>query len=489
MELGRIFCRKSFTKILLTSLFVVSQIDYLQASEINELSQKSVTNSAIKNYPKILSAYEKVSAAEGSVLASKGFFDIKLKQNYSDKTRGFYDGKTYDVSLEKELGVLGAKAYGGYRKSFGDFADYEGGLRTNSGGEYRAGAKFSLLRNSGIDDNRLAVILANLGLQESKIQLENIKMEIERDATKTYWKWVVGGKIYQVYEGLYQLSLVRQNQLEQRLKKGDVAQIIVHENRKNILRRKSALAKARQDFENSAIYLSLYWRNDRGLPVTPQKNQLPNIEFYLQEIADHQAKSDLELALSNRPEIRILNVKKEEQLSELKYAKNLFKPELDVDVGSSKDLGNGPNSRSQANNYANLNFSIPLQQREAKGKFAESESRLKSIRYEQQITEEKIGAEIEQIKIRIKNIIEMHDNLVEEAKLADLLEASEREKFSHGASNFFLVNLREQDTAASKAAVFEMSEKYQEALADYKLAVFRIEKEASPSDRKTLAHE
>ncbi len=123
------------------------------------------------------------------------------------------------------------------------------------------------------------------------------------------------------------------------------------------------------------------------------------------------------------------------------------------------------------------------------GKFAESESRLKSIRYEQQITEEKIGAEIEQIKIRIKNIVEMHDNLVEEAKLADLLEASEREKFSHGASNFFLVNLREQDTAASKAAVFEMSEKYQETLADYKLAVFRIEKEASSSDQKTLTHE
>ncbi len=86
--------------------------------------------------------------------------------------------------------------------------------------------------------------------------------------------------------------------------------------------------------------------------------------------------------------------------------------------------------------------------------------------------EEKINAELEQIKIQISSIVEMHHNLSEEAKLADLLENSEREKFKHGASNFFLVNLREQDTAASKAAVMEMYEKYQSALADYKMAIF-----------------
>ena len=86
--------------------------------------------------------------------------------------------------------------------------------------------------------------------------------------------------------------------------------------------------------------------------------------------------------------------------------------------------------------------------------------------------EEKIKAELEQIKIQIISIVEMHHNISEEAKLADLLEYSEREKFKHGASNFFLVNLREQDTASSKAAVVDMFEKYQSALADYKMAIF-----------------
>jgi len=459
--------------LIFTILFLnFGCLEIAKASTEKKLLHHEVTASANKNYPQILSYYEKVSAAEGTALGSLGFFDIKLKQNYTDKSRGFYDGKTTDTLLEKELGFMGAKVYGGYRKSFGSFADYEGGSITNDGGEYRAGARFSLLRDSSIDQNRLGLILANLGVLESQIQLETIKKEIERDATKAYWKWISAAKVFHIYEDLYQLSLKRQSQLEEKLKRGDVAQIIVAENKKNILRRKSALAKARQDFENSAIYLSLFWRGENGTPIVPKPNQVPEIHFSLHEIGSSQNVRDLETALSNRPELRILKIQKEQNSSQLKYAKNLFKPQLNVDLGASKDLGNGSASRSQANNYVGLDFSIPLQQREARGKTSEYESKLKSLKYEEQLLGEKIKAELEQIKIQISSIIEMHQNLLEEAKLADLLENSEREKFKHGASNFFLVNLREQDTAASKSAVIEMYEKYQSALADYKMAVF-----------------
>ena len=462
---------------IFTVLFLnFSAADFAEAAAEKKLEKKlshqEIVDSANKNYPQILSYYETVSAAQGNALSSLGFFDIKLKQNYVDKSRGFYDGKTTDTLLEKELGVMSAKVYGGYRKSFGSFADYDGGSRTNTGGEYRAGAKFSLLKDSLIDPNRLRVILANLGVEESKIQLETIKKEIERDATKAYWKWVAAERVFHIYDDLYQLSLRRQKQLEEKLKKGDVAGIIVAENKKNILRRKSALAKARQDFENSAIYLSLFWRDENGLPVIPKPNQVPEVHFSLHEIANSQIVQDLQTALSNRPELRILKIQKKQNSSQLKYSKNLFKPQLDFDLGASKDSGNGPDSRGQSNNYVGLDFSIPLQQREARGKTAQYESKLKSIKYEQQLVEEKIRAELEQLKIQISSIVEMHQNLVEEAKLADLLENSEREKFKHGASNFFLVNLREQDTAASKAAVIEMYEKYQDALADYKMAIF-----------------
>jgi len=443
-----------------------------QEDRKKELTCEMVVNSALVNYPKILSYYEKVKAGEGQSLAARGAFDIKLKQEYKDKTKGYYDGKTNDILLEKELGFLGSKIYGGYRKSYGDFAAYEGASITNSGGEYRFGGKVSLLKNRDIDENRLGVILADLSLQESKIQLEKIKVEIERDATQAYWKWFVSGEIYRIYGELYQLSLVRQSQLEQRLKSGDVAKIIVDENRKNILRRKTAMIKAEQDFDNNAIYLSLFWRDQSGKPHIPHKNQLPKIAIKLTEISKIEITKDIDLALQNRPEIRFLKIKKEEEFNQLKYAKNLYQPQLDVEFESSKDLGQGSPTRANTNNSIGLNLSIPLQQRQAEGKSLKAESMLNLLKFEQKIAEEKIEVELNQIHTRIKNIIEMHKNLVEEADLAHVLEEAEREKFKHGASNFFLVNMRESDTATSKAIAMEMFEKYQEALADYRAAIF-----------------
>ena len=466
-------------KLMRIKLFAVAAIFWqiLPASSAiaeskKELLPQEVVSNAKTHYPKILSYYEKVSSAEGSVLSSIGFFDVKLKQKYTDNSRGFYDGKTHDILLEKELGFLGSKLYGGYRKSFGSFPIYDGDMDTNRGGEYRVGGKVSLLKNSSIDENRLNLILSKLNLSESKVQLEIIKRQIERDAIKAYWKWVGSANIFHIYEELYQLSITRQAQLEEKLRKGDIAQILVVENKKNILKRKSALAKAKQEFENGALYLSLFWRSEDGKPLIPKPHQVPKINFALEEIGAEKLLSDINFALLSRPEIKIIQIKKEEALNQIKYSENLFKPELDIDFSASKDLGDGPKSRAEAKNYAGIEFSLPLQQREAKGKSLEYKSKLTSLKYEEQLTEEKITTEIEQIKTQINSIVEIHNNLSEEAKLASLLEVSEREKFKQGASNFFLVNLREQDTASSKSSLIENFEKYQSAIADYKMAIF-----------------
>lgn len=165
-------------------------------------------------------------------------------------------------------------------------------------------------------------------------------------------------------------------------------------------------------------------------------------------------------------------MKSTQQSNELKYAKNLLQPELNVDFGISQDKGNGLESRSQTNNYANLNFSLPLQQREAKGKIGASEAKISALKYEKSLLEDQIKVEIDQVIIRLLTIFETHALLKEESKLAEILQNAEIEKFKHGASNFFLVNLREQDFAASQASVIEVFKEYQNAIADYNLATF-----------------
>ncbi len=469
----RIFLVNLFTASLLLLTFEALALDEKLTSKNELLTVDEVVKSAVKNYPKIFSHYDKIRAAESNLLAAKGFFDIKLKQNYSDRTRGYYDGKSYETEIEKYLGVLGSKVYGGYRKSYGKFPDYEGGSVTNSRGEFRAGAKFSLLKDRDIDQSRLSLILGSLSVEEAKIELENIKMEIARDASKAYWIWFSAGKILQIYEDLYQLALNRQKQLEVKSQKGDVAQIIAVENRKNLLKRKASLVKVRQEFEASALYLSLFWRDENGNSLKPEASHLPELTAKLPPTpSEKDFQNAQEEALKRRPEIKMLTIKSDEQLNQKKYAENLLKPQLDVEIGGSKDEGAGPSSRSQSNNYAGINFSFPLQQREGKGKLAEADSKLSALRYEKTLLEDQIRVEIDQIMVKILTISETHSLLSEEARLAEVLQNAEVEKFKHGASNFFLVNLREQDFASSKAALIEVFKEFQNSIADYSLAVF-----------------
>ncbi len=149
-----------------------------------------------------------------------------------------------------------------------------------------------------------------------------------------------------------------------------------------------------------------------------------------------------------------------------------MQPKLDLEFEASKDDGKGTLTKSQSENLVNLKFSSPLQFREAKGKIASYDAELRTISFEKQLLQDQIKNEIETILININSLAEIYKNLTKEAELAELLEKSEREKFKHGASNFFLVNLREQDTAITKASKAEVLEKYYTTIADYELAIF-----------------
>lgn len=460
------------------SLPFFSKNAFCEDQNNQHLTEKQVIKSAIKNYPKILSYYEKIAVKEGGVLEKEGYFDIKLNQKFQGKIEGYYDGKELDTLIEKQNSILGSKIYGGYRKSYGNYADYDGANFTNSGGEYRAGASFSLLRNRAIDRGRLDLINSKLELAESKIQLENIKIEIQRDASKSYWNWVISGEIYKTYLQLYELALKRNEQLKIRLKKGDIAEIILVENERNVLNRKSLMLESKRSFENSAIYLSLFFRKNDGTPKIPRFLELPNEEFLPSEISESKMQKDVESALANRPEIRIIKVQKEQETNNLSQAKNLLQPKLDVGLETSKDEGSGPSSRAQTNNSVKLDFQIPLQQREAKGKIASTESKLESLRFEEKLLRESIAAEISQIQNSINNSVEIFQNLKKEFQLSKKLEQAEKERFKQGGSDFFLINIREQEVANAKISQLKILEKYQSLKAQYRTLVFDL----MPSD-------
>ena len=464
-------------KINLFICTLIFSFSFSEKSFSNEvLTVDELVKSSIKNYPIIFAQYDRIAAAKAELIASKGAFDINLNQKYKDNTRGYYDGKSYDAEFEKYLGPFNSTIYGGYRKSYGNFPDYEGYYDTGSSGELRGGIKFSLLKDRDIDSRRLSVILSNLTIEEAEIELERIKLQIARDATQAYWNWVSSGNVLKIYDNLYQISLTRQKQLEVKSKKGDIARIIVVENQKNLLKRKSALLKMRREFESSSIYLALFWRDNNGKTIKPDIENLPALESKSLDMSKFkQLAIDEEQILLQRPEIRMINVELQKQENELKYAKNLLNPELDVEFGASKDQGSANQEIGQSRNFINLNFSVPLQQREAKGKISAAKSKLSAIKNKKSLLQDQIKQEVAQVKLKIFNVKEIYELLEQEVEMSKTLQKAELEKFNHGASNFFLVNMREQDLALSKAARIEAFKDFKNFIADYNLAIFNYD--------------
>jgi len=461
--------RITILTLILASVLVVPNIALSRT-----ISTKDIRNSVLSYYPLILSAYDDVDASLGSLKASQGVFDIRLKQEYLDYSRGFYDGRTAKTTIERQNRTLGSKVYGGYRKSDRDFEDYNGGYNTGSNGEFFAGVSIPLLQSRAIDSNRLGEILARYNFEESKVHLQNIKIQMQRDAIKAYWNWVAMSHIYQVYDDLYNLSLKRDSQLRKRYKRGDVAEIIVVENEKNLLTRKNEMLQAKVNFKNSAIYLSLFYRDEHGKPVILSRDNLPEVNFKnsTEVFSDSELEADIENAKLNRAEMQIIKINKLEQKANLKYAKNLFQPKLDINFEASKDSGSNDATISQSRNKVGATLSLPLQFSQARGKVNEARAKISAIGYQEQIALDNIMTEILQIHNNILNGSKIVENLIKEVALAKKLEKAERRKFSLGASNFFLVNFREQISANSKIKRVVAWQELQNFKADYKAARF-----------------
>ncbi|MFM8185872.1 MAG: hypothetical protein ACKN9I_02985, partial [Alphaproteobacteria bacterium] len=80
--------------------------------------------------------------------------------------------------------------------------------------------------------------------------------------------------------------------------------------------------------------------------------------------------------------------------------------------------------------------------------------------------------EINQISNSIATTTTIFNNYLNEYKLSHTLEMAERERFKQGNSEFFLINLREQEVASARINKLIAFLKYQSFKADYNVAIF-----------------
>ncbi len=446
------------------------------------LRLETVLDASAAQFPAILESLANRRAAEGAVLASEGAFDLVFSADGYDRVTGFWTGRIVNTEVRRNLRPLGATVYGGYRVSDGTFPIYEDINFTNTGGEAKIGALFSLLRNRNIDKRRFNEIDAQLGLAQADFDVLLTRIGVQRRALIAYWRWVAAGQQLKIYEELLSIAEDRQSGLEEQVRRGARAAIFLTENQQNITRRQRLTVEARRDFQAAANTLSFYYRGADGQPVIPSPSQLPpmpSAERFaaILDAAESGPDAPISSALARRPELAILRTAIERAQAETALRKNDLRPQLDVNAEVSRDFGEvaeGGISRDSTDTIVGLRFSVPLQRREARGRLTAARAAEEAARQRERQAEDQIELEVRNILIDL-NVSKQLARLAElEVEQTTAMQNAERERFNSGASDFFLVNVREETAADARIRYVLAALTLLEAQANYNAATVNL---------------
>jgi len=443
-------------------------------AEAPELTLEAVLQSVEAQFPLILAAQEEVAIAAGELLAAEGGFDTRLRAGGVANPEGFYENERFDVSVLQPTGLWGATFFAGYKRGTGDFAIWDGGLKTNEGGEVRAGALVPLLQGREIDERRAALWRARVNQERADPIVDTKRLESTLKAAATYWKWVAAGQKLRVAERLLLLAETRQAKIEETVAEGELAPIFVPDNRRLVVARRSKVRSAERQVQQAAIELSLFLRNDDGSPRMPTLAELPEALPVVPDPAAVIQEGDADRALQLRPELRVFDYELEEQNIARLNAENRLQPRLDLGAVVSDDSGDAvsdPDDKGPTEVGVFVQAEVPLQRRTAKGQVRTIEAKIRQLERELGFAEDRVRAEVQDAASELRQTWERISLEQESLSLTAQLEEAERESLFLGDSNIIQVNIREQDTAAAAERLIDITARHFFALAAYRAAV------------------
>lgn len=445
------------------------------------LSLTDVLASSGTHFPKILEAMAKRRVAAGEQQAALGAFDLVFNADTYSRATGFYDGNVIGGKATQPLRPLGASVYSQYRLSTGDFPIYEDQNFTNKGGQVKLGVLFSLLQDRDIDQRRFAEADARFALRDADFDLLLTQVGVQQRASVAYWNWVASGRSLAVYEELLRIAERRDVGLRQQIAQGAVARIFLTENQQNITRRQSLVMSAERDLRQAANALALYYRDEDGQPLVAQRQALPK-DIQIESASSVPALVDptrIDDALARRPEVNQLRNAIERANNRMQLQENALRPRLDMRVELAQGLGGigeGGESRDSTDTTIGLQFSVPLQRREARARLDQARAKLDALRFQRQQLEDQIELEVQDIVLSLRYAEQLAQLAELEVEQSLVLQVAEQRRFDSGASDFFLINLREQAVANAKVRAVAARLQTQIARANFDAATIDLER-------------
>ena len=433
------------------------------------LTAEAVLAASARAVPTILEARSQRAAVVAQRLAAEGGFDRTLSQGMRQWVLGDYNGFDADLKLTQPLATLGGDLTAAYRISDGSFPRYETERQTLGGGELSLGLTIPLLQDRTLDDRRFARQDATLAIAEADASLLQTQLDVQHDALVAYWRWVAAGRKLAIFDTLLAIAEERDQAFRAQSAVGDIAEIAVVENQQNLLKRRQLARRAARDFTLAATDLSFFLRDEGGAMKIVDANALPPAFPPIAETEAKLAPARLSAIIEATPTLQALAQKAQRLRLKRNLAQNDLRPELDFSLKLAKDLGQGPRTLNGNDVITGFEFSLPLQRRKARGAQEEAEAALQAVTYRQARETDALRLATLRLQETVAAAADFAALADQEAAAAETLEAAEWVKFREGASSFFILNAREENTADARVRALDAQLAFQQAVADFAL--------------------
>lgn len=436
------------------------------------LQLPEVLESVRNQYPPQLAAMIEQDIANGRVRQAQGSFDLNLNAGGASNLAGFYDGRSGYANLEKPLPFWGGNVYGGYRLSSGYLPNYNKD-RTSMDGEAVLGFRIPILRDGTIDRRRASLWQAQIDRELADPFILRQYLDFVRAASVAYYGWVAAGQRVLLTEELMRIAKDRDSAIAEQVRSGASAPIVQVDNQRLVVSRQIAVVQAVRRLEAAAIELSLFLRRkENGEPILLRRDRVPPAFPEHPRPDLDRLSADIDKALAARPEMRRIDLTMRKTDIDRRLAKNNLLPSLEAGVQARQTLG-GKLAKETENTEveAKVEFKLPLERREAKGRVETAEAQLRRLELERKFASDRISADVRDSYSALAAAFDVLKQTSRNVELASQLEAAENEKVRQGAADLLALQIREQATFDARVLEVEALADYFRAQANYRAAV------------------
>lgn len=433
------------------------------------LTLDKILDSVDRHYPEIEAADAQARAADSLVMRARGAFDPNLVSSYSHVYDGSYKNEGLAVGLTNQIPGTPAKVGVKWDRSNGKIPVYEGDRETGSDGRIKAYIDLPLMRDFVIDRSRAGIESALFRHAESLERSRLARLNTYRLAALGYWSWLAAVEKQRSYEALLAAVRERDSAIMARVKRGELPRIDHIDNQRILMQRQAQLEKARLEVQKAALNLSLFYRDENGLP---RKMEIGEAPAWLKPLEGDSAKEtkNLRANLAQHPVVMQLEQAMKQRSVDRKLTKYGLLPALNLSLSQSQYMGELPTARDQAYESAiGLNLTFPLLNREARGgaeaarlEEAAAESRLVLAR-------QKLDVEFDESLLESETANQIYKLIFNEAQFASQVELAERKRFKQGDSALINVNMREQDAILARIRAIDALFDVEDRLLELKL--------------------